>query len=518
MSKEFKGSETPDGSQTRSSSLASTSDAASALRTGGQLLADALATQGVDTIFGVPGESYLAALDGMYAHREMIRFVSCRQEGGASFMADAYAKLTGKTGVVMVTRGPGATNGSIGVHAAFQDSVPMVMFIGQVGSDFSDREAFQEIDYRRMFGQMAKWVAQIDRADRIPEYVAHAFQIAMSGRKGPVVLALPEDMLLRKAAVPDALHYQPVQASPSAEQIERLKNLLANAMRPLVILGGTGWTQQACADMRQFIEANNLPVTCAFRFQDVYDNRLPNYVGDIGIGINPKLADRVRNADVLLVIGPRLGEMTTSGYSLLQVPKPANKLIHVHAGTDELGTVYQGELMIAAGMPVASVMDLNPARVSVGVPEAEVGRVKQGATARIRIPSMGDRRFEGKVELVGYAAEPTSRTFTVRILVPNPDLTLRAGMVAEAEIDSVEQIQSLTLPGDAIVRDPQGATLVYGYFPDGSRVYARGVSVGGPLGREFEIVSGLTGDEQIVVAGQQKLKEGALVTVAGGAR
>ena len=318
---------------------------------GGHLIADALAAQDVDTIFGVPGESYLAVLDGLWRHREAIQFVICRQEGGAAFMADAYAKLTGKPGVVMVTRGPGATNASIGVHAARQDSVPMVLLIGQVGTDFADREAFQEMDYRLMFGPMAKWVAQIERADRIPEYIAHAFQVATSGRMGPVVLALPEDVLAARAVAPPAVCHQPVRGAPSAVQIAQLREMLSTAKRPLVILGGTGWHAQACADIRSFIEANALPVTCAFRFQDLYDNRLPNYVGDVGIGINPKLAARVREADLLIAIGPRLGEMTTSGYSLLSVPRPRQTLIHVHAGAEELGTVYQADLMIAAGMP-----------------------------------------------------------------------------------------------------------------------------------------------------------------------
>ena len=320
-------------------------------RPGGQILADALAVHGVDTVFGVPGESYLAVLDGLYPHRDQIRFVICRHEGGAAFMADAYAKLTGKPGVLMVTRGPGATNASIGIHAAFQDSVPMVVFIGQVGTDFVDREAFQEVDYRRMFGQMAKWVAQIDRADRIPEYVAHAFQVATSGRMGPVVLALPEDMLVAQATVPDARAHSPVRASAGPAQLESLRAMLAAAQRPLLMLGGTGWTRGACDDIRAFVENNRLPVSCAFRYQDLFDNRHPSYIGDIGIGINPKLSARVKESDLVIAIGPRLGEMTTSGYTLLSVPKPAQKLVHIHAGTDELGTVYQADLMIASGMP-----------------------------------------------------------------------------------------------------------------------------------------------------------------------
>lgn len=334
---------------------------ASAARRGGHIVADSLAIQGVDTVFGVPGESYLAVLDGLYERRERIRFVTCRQEGGAAFMADAYAKLTGKPGVLMVTRGPGATNASVGVHAAFQDSVPMVVLIGQVGTGFVDREAFQEIDFRRMFGPMTKFVAQVDRVERIPEYVARAFQVAASGRMGPVVLALPEDVLAATAAVADALAHVPVRASPGEEQLQRLRQILASAQHPLVLLGGTGWTSRACDDLRVFAETNRLPVACAFRCQDLFDNRHPNYVGDVGIGVNPSLATRVRDADVLVAIGPRLGEMTTSGYTLLRSPVPEQRLIHVHAGIEELGSVYQAELMIASGMPeiAAALRDMS---------------------------------------------------------------------------------------------------------------------------------------------------------------
>jgi len=346
-----RGGPLPSPDSPKEKALTDSTTAAPGARPGGQILADTLALQGVDTVFGVPGESYLAVLDGLYRHRERIRFVTCRQEGGAAFMADAYAKLTGKPGVVMVTRGPGASNASVGVHAAFQDSVPMVVFVGQVGTDFIDREAFQEVDYRRMFGQMAKWVAQVDRADRLPEYVARAFQVAASGRMGPVVLALPEDMLVQQATVADARCHRPVRASPGPAQIEALAAMLARARRPFVMLGGTGWSSQACDDLRIFAEANRLPVACAFRFQDLFDNRHPNYVGDVGIGVNPKLAARLRDADLVLAIGPRLGEMTTSGYTLLEAPRPKQSLVHVHAGIEELGRVYQADLMIASGMP-----------------------------------------------------------------------------------------------------------------------------------------------------------------------
>jgi acetolactate synthase-1/2/3 large subunit len=323
-------------------------------RTGGQILVDALHVHGVDIAFGVPGESYLDVLDAL--HDSDIRFVINRQEGGAAFMAEAYGKMTGKPGICFVTRGPGATNASIGVHTAYQDSTPMILFIGQVGNDFVDREAFQEIDYRRMYGEMAKWVAQIDRAERIPEYIARAFQVATSGRPGPVVLALPEDMLVDTAQVADTRRYQPVQAAPAASQIDALRSMLAQAQRPIVLLGGGTWNAQACADLQAFAEANMLPVACTFRFQDLLDNAHPNYIGDVGIGINPKLAARVKEADLVIAIGPRLGEMTTGGYTLLASPVPAQRLVHIHADPEELGSVYQADLMIASGAPQITAM------------------------------------------------------------------------------------------------------------------------------------------------------------------
>src|SRR5215468_8335194 len=318
------------------------------MRTGGRILVDNLLRQGVDLAFCVPGESYLPVLDAMYDVRDRLRLVVCRQEGGAAYMAEAYGKLTGRPGIVFVTRGPGATNAAVGIHTAQQDSTPLIAFVGQVGSEFADREAFQEIDYRRMFDSIAKWAAQIDRAERIPEYVARAFRVALSGRPGPVVLALPEDMLSATAEVADAERIVPPSATPSSAQIDELRSLLAKAKRPLVIAGGSGWSEQACADLARFAEANALPVACAFRNQDLFDNRHPNYAGDVGIAINPKLAARVRDADVLLVIGERLGEMVTSGYTLLLAPSPAQQLIHVHPGADELGRVYQPAIAIAA--------------------------------------------------------------------------------------------------------------------------------------------------------------------------
>jgi acetolactate synthase-1/2/3 large subunit len=331
------------------------------LRNGGRILVDQLKIHGVDTAFCVPGESYLAVLDALYDARDTIKLVVCRQEGGAAYMADAYGRLTGKSGICLVTRGPGAANAAVGVHTAFQDSTPLILLIGQVGGDFVEREAFQEMDYRRMYGQMAKWVTQIDRADRIPEYLSHAFHLAVSGRPGPVVLALPEDMLVSTAGVADATPYRTIEAHPGAADMNALRGMLAQAERPMVILGGTCWDRTACENMRKFLEANHLAAGCAFRFQDLLDNRHPNYIGDIGIGINPKLAQRVKDADLLLAIGARLGETTTGGYTLLDVPRPRQRLIHVHAGAEELGRVYQADLLINASMrPFAAALAALP--------------------------------------------------------------------------------------------------------------------------------------------------------------
>ncbi len=322
----------------------------SAAREGGRILVDQLLLHGTDTAFCVPGESFLPVLDALHEHRAKVKTIVCRHESAAANMAEAHAKLTGRPGVCLVTRGPGATQASVGVHTAFQDSTPMILLVGDVGSDFRDREAFQEVDFAAMFGPLAKWAARIDSVERIPEYLARAFSVAMSGRRGPVVLALPEDMLSATASVADARPYEPAHADPGASEMERLRVLLAGAKRPLVVLGGSGWTVPACEDMRRFAEANRLPVACAFRFQDLYDNRLENYVGDVGIGINPILAERVRTADVLLVVGARLGEMTTSGYTLLDSPVPRQKLVHVMTGAEELGRVYQAEVPILASL------------------------------------------------------------------------------------------------------------------------------------------------------------------------
>ncbi|MEJ6000090.1 thiamine pyrophosphate-binding protein [Paucibacter soli] len=327
-------------------------------RLAGHALVEALVAQGVDTAFGVPGESYLAVLDGFHEHRERIRFIACRQEGGAAFMAEAQGKLTGRPGICFVTRGPGATNASIGLHTAFQDSTPMILFIGQVASEQRDREAFQELDYRQMFGPgtlgMAKWVGEVQEPNRLPEYVARAFHTAMQGRPGPVVLVLPEDMLTRSTSAPVLARAEAAQAWPAPAALADLREKLLAARRPLVLVGGGGWAPASCAALQRFVEAWALPVACAFRFQDLFDNRHPQYAGDVGIGINPKLAARVREADLVIAIGARLGEMTTGGYTLLQAPRPAQTLVHIHAGAEELGRVYAADLLINASMSCAA--------------------------------------------------------------------------------------------------------------------------------------------------------------------
>jgi acetolactate synthase I/II/III large subunit len=324
----------------------------------GHLLVECLIAQGVTHAFGVPGESYLAVLDGFHAHAERIRFVTNRQEGGAAFMAEAQGKLTGRPGVCFVTRGPGATNASIGVHTAFQDSTPMVLFVGDVASDARDREAFQEVDYASFFGPstrgMAKRVERIDDARRIPEYVARAFATAMNGRPGPVVLVLPEDMLTQTVDAMPLPRVEPVQAWSDPGSLRELRTLLLASQRPMVIAGGGGWTPQAAAALQRFAENWQLPVASAFRFQDTFDNHHALYAGDVGLGINPALARRVRESDLLIALGPRLGESTTGGYTLIEAPMPKQKLVHVHASAEELGRVYQPTLAINATMNAAA--------------------------------------------------------------------------------------------------------------------------------------------------------------------
>lgn len=332
---------------------------------GGHLLVQCLVAQGVSHVFGVPGESYLAVLDGFYQYRDQIQFIINRQEGGAAYMAEAHGKLTGRPGVCFVTRGPGATNASIGLHTAYQDSTPMVLFVGDVASDMRDREAFQEVNYLSFFGPstkgMAKLVERIDDVRRIPEYVSRAFATAMNGRRGPVVLVLPEDMLTQPIA-PDAAGHIP-KAFPRAALVETgcpqasvhaLRDLLQKAQRPMVIAGGSGWTALAAQDLQRFAQNWTLPVANAFRFQDTFDNHHPLYAGDVGLGINPALGKRIAQSDLLIAFGPRLGEITSGSYALIAAPEPKQALVHIHTSAEELNRVFQTQLAIHAGMPAAA--------------------------------------------------------------------------------------------------------------------------------------------------------------------
>jgi acetolactate synthase-1/2/3 large subunit len=331
-------------------------------RSGGRILIDELVGHGIRRVFGVPGESYLDALDAMHGRND-IDFVICRQEGGAAMMAEAHGKLTGRPGVCFVTRGPGATNASAGVHVAAQDSTPMILLVGQIDSGAREREAFQEVDYRQMFGGMAKWVAEIDDARRIPEFLHRAMLTACSGRPGPVVLALPENMLTDAVETAPGKPYEPVQAYPDPKAIATLETWLDAAERPLVILGGGGWTAAGIADIRRFVEANALPTAAVFRRQDYLDNTHPCYVGDLGIAPNQALVERLNAADLVLVIGARLGEMTTNAYTLIDLPRPRQRMVQVLNGPEELGRVYQPDLLINSSLPaMAAVLAALPPR------------------------------------------------------------------------------------------------------------------------------------------------------------
>ncbi|SFK75359.1 thiamine pyrophosphate-binding protein [Shimia haliotis] len=347
-------------------------------RHGGRILADQLAILGVEKIFCVPGESYLGLLDGLYDHRDTIDVITCRHEGGAANMADAYGKLVGKPAVCAVTRGPGATNASNGVHTAFQDSTPMIVLIGQVATSMMDREAFQEIDYRRMFGEMAKWVAQIDDVARIPEYISRAWHVAMSGRPGPVVLALPEDMLSSVAEVVDARPANPGFGAPASEAMTQLSEMLSKAKKPMLVVGGPGWSAEAAKMTAEVAEKFDLPVATTFRCQDYVDNGHPNYAGVIGIAALPSLLEAVRGeVDLLITIGSRWGEMTTQGYELIESPVPQMKFVHVHPGPEQLGHVYAPDLSV-----VSSAENFLRALLAMHAPEIDRSAWTQGFHAR----------------------------------------------------------------------------------------------------------------------------------------
>lgn len=319
------------------------------LRHGGQILADQLAILGTEKVFCVPGESFLGLLDGLFEHRGQIDVITCRHEAGASNMADAHGKLTGNPGICAVTRGPGATNASNGIHTAYQDSTPMIVLIGQVATSMMDREAFQEMDYRRVFGEMAKWVAQIDEVERIPEYLSRAWHVALSGRPGPVVLALPEDVLSEAAAVENIRPAQIGRSAPEPAVMTRLDEMMSEAKKPLLVLGGPDWSAKAARLAGSFAERFDLPVATTFRCQDYIDNAHPNYAGVIGIAPLPELRRKLKEeVDLLIVIGSRFGEMTTQGYTLIDIPLPQMHFVHIHPGPEQLGHVYEPDLSIVS--------------------------------------------------------------------------------------------------------------------------------------------------------------------------
>jgi len=362
-----------------------------AKRHGGKILADQLAINGVTRVFSVPGESFLAALDGLYDHQ--IENIVCRQEGGAAMMAEAHGKLTGKPGVLFVTRGPGATNASSGLHVAMQDSTPMVVFVGQIALAHRDRGAFQEVDYRRFFSPLVKWVAEVETTARLPEYIARAFHVAQSGRPGPVVLALPEDVLSAMADVPDLAAAQPVRQAIDPAAARAAVETLVSHKKPLVVAGGSGWSKQAQEDLEAFSTATGLPVVVPFRRQDYIDNNHPNYVGDLSVGMNPKLGQRLRDADALLILGSRMGDSPTNGYTLMDPANPDTTIIHVHPGPDELASVYQPTLAFAASAPdfLAALRGINditvqdPSWTTQGRAEFEAWQQPQATPGAVRM-------------------------------------------------------------------------------------------------------------------------------------
>lgn len=317
-------------------------------RSGGRVLVDQLLIHGTDTVFCVPGESYLAATDALYDVQDAIDLIVCRQEGGAAHAAEAYGKLTGRPGICFVTRGPGATNASIGVHTAFQDSTPLILFVGQVSTAHLHREGFQELDYAAVFGSMAKWAVQIDRADRIPELVRRAFQVATSGRPGPVVIALPEDVLSDVVEVADVPRYQPARPRPAASTVDAVARELRAAVAPVIVAGGSGWTSVATDALRSVAEGWQLPVITSFRRQDLIDNDSASFIGALGPAAPPSAIQALHEADLILLLGTRLGEMSSNGFSVLEAPEPRQRIIHVYPDPEELGRLYVPDLAIVS--------------------------------------------------------------------------------------------------------------------------------------------------------------------------
>ena len=389
-----------------------------AARSGGRVIADALVAQGIDHVFAVPGESYLDVLEGLYAVREKLKLVTCRFEAGAVNMAEAYGKLNGRPAAAFVTRGPGACHGAIGVHVAFQDSTPMLLFVGQIPFEETDRDSFQEVDYRRMFAPLAKWVTQIDDAKRIPEIIAHAVDVAMSGRPGPVVIAISEEMQKHMVEVADVGPADVSVPHPDPAAMERLRGMLAKATRPLAIVGGSRWTEAGRATIRDFFTAFNLPVTVGFRRQALFDQTLDHFVGDLGVGSDPSLVAKVKEADLILAIGTRLGEPVTQGYTLFEAAGGV-PIVHVYPEAAEIGRVYRPTLGIVSDLNVFAV-----AASRMSVPR----KLPWGAWTRelraIRLAGMAVPNYEGTLNL-GQAMHDLSR-----LLEDDAILTCDAGNFA----------------------------------------------------------------------------------------
>ena len=423
-------------------------------RTGGQIVTDALEANGIEAVFCVPGESFLAVLDALYGGPT--RLITCRHEAAAANMAVAYGKLTGRPGVCLVTRGPGATQASVGVHTAAQDSAPILLLVGQVRRAVRGREAFQELDVPAVFGPMAKWAAEADDPARLPELLARAVQVAVSGRPGPVVLALPEDVLAATARVADARPVRPVVPAAAPADLARLRELLGGARRPLVIAGGPGWTEAAAAGLRAVAEASRLPVAVSFRSQDVLDNRSPSYVGDLGVSPNPALAERVRAADLVVAVGPRLGEITTGAYRLLEAPVPRQRLVHVHPGLAELGRVYQPDLAVnaAVGPFVAAWRSVPPVRGEAWAAWTEAARTNYLAWVR-PWPAPGGALGKAPGSISGKApgGAPGKAPDSASGTVPTSDPAKTPGTV---DLGQVMAALRERLPDDAVITSGAG--------------------------------------------------------------
>jgi len=445
------------------------------MRHGGKILIDQLEAQGASTAFTVPGESFLAALDGLHDSNR-IKTIICRQEGGASMMAEAWGKITGEPGVCFVTRGPGAANAMSGLHVAMQDSTPMVTFVGMPSRDHEDREAFQEIEIKQLFSSLVKWTAVIRQTERIPEYVSHALHVARSGRPGPVVLGLPEDMLSADCDISDAKPARIAEPRPGAGDMAALREKLVSASRPLMIIGGPGWSVATQKSLEAFAERFDLPVAPAFRYQDYFDNRHRCYVGCAGIGLDPKLATAIKDADLLIVIGARLGEMTTSGYTLVNIPDPQQFLIHVHPSPDELGSVYRPDLPIASS-----------------------ARAFVDALARLEPPA--------KIAWSGRRAE--LRAAYEQTLKPNP-------LPGSVKMADVVRTVSEMLPENGIVTNGAGnfAAFVHRYFQykgyrtclaptSGSMGYGLPAAIAAKLAHPTRPVVNVQGDGDFLMTGQE---------------